>query len=101
MPVTVLDERLGFSTREACGAAGITYRMADYWVRAGAVWPSIAATGKGSSRSWSVGDVERLARIGGVVRRAEQAGLRVELPAVTAMWDQLAAGRPWSITLTA
>lgn len=101
VPVTVLDERLGFSTREACGAAGLTYRVVDYWVRAGAVWPSIAAAGKGTSRSWSVADVERLARVAGVVHRAEQAGLTVGIAAVTAMWDQLAAGDAWSVTLTA
>jgi hypothetical protein len=101
MPVTVLDERLGFSTREACGAAGLTYRQVDHWVRSGAVWPSIAAAGRGTSRSWSMADIERLARIAGVVHRAEQAGLVVGLAAVEAIWDQLAAGDGWTVTLTA
>jgi hypothetical protein len=95
MPVTVLDERLGFSTREACDAAGLTYRMVDYWVRRGAVWPSVPARGKGTQRQWSTLDVERLARIAGVVRRAEQAGLIVEVGAVTEMWDTMAAGDDW------
>lgn len=101
MPVTVLDERLGFSTHEACGAAGLTYRQVDHWVRQGAVFPSVPARGKGSERSWTVADVERLARVAGVVRRAEQAGLTVGLAAVTAMWDAMTAGDPWTVTLTA
>jgi len=101
MPVTVLDERLAFSTREAADAACVTYRVVDYWVRNGAVWPSIPARGSGSQRGWAVADVERLARIGGVVHRAETAGLSVGIAAVTAMWDALAAGDPWTVTLTA
>jgi hypothetical protein len=101
MPVTVLDERLGFSTREACGAAGLTYRQVDHWVRSGAVWPSIAAAGKGTSRQWSVADVERLARIAGVIHRAEHAGLSVSVATITVIWDTLAAGGAWSVTLTA
>jgi DNA-binding transcriptional MerR regulator len=101
MPVTVLDERLAFSTREACDAAGLTYRMVDYWVRAGAVWPSVPARGYGSARGWTIADVDRLARIGGVVHRAEAAGLSVGVAAIAAMWDQLTAGDPWTVTLTA
>jgi hypothetical protein len=101
MPVTVLDERLAFSTREACDAVGLTYRQVDYWVRAGAVWPTIAARGKGSDRGWVIADVDRLARIGGVVHRAEQAGLSVGVAAIAAIWDQLTAGDAWSVTLTA
>jgi DNA-binding transcriptional MerR regulator len=101
MPVTVLDERLAFSSREACEAAGLTYRQVDYWVRAGAVWPSIAARGKGTDRGWTIADVDRLARIAGVVRRAEDAGLTVGVKAVADIWDQLAAGDPWAVVLTA
>jgi DNA-binding transcriptional MerR regulator len=101
MPVTVLDERLGFSTREACAATGLTYRMVDHWCSRGAVWPSVPAHGYGTARQWSTVDVERLARIAGVVRRAELAGLSVGLSAINEIWDALAAGDPWSVTLTA
>lgn len=101
MAVTVLDERLAFSSREACDAAGLTYRVVDYWVRQGAVWPSVPAAGHGSQRRWSTRDVDILTRIGSVVRRAEAHGLTVGIAAITAMWDTLEAGDPWTVTLTA
>ena len=101
MPVTVIDERLSFSTREACEAAGLTYRVVDYWVRMGAVTPSVPARGTGTVRGWSIADVDRLARIGGVIRRAEHAGLNVTAAAVADMWDQLEAGDPWTVVLNA
>jgi len=101
MAVTVLDERLGFSTVEAAAACGLTYRQVDNWTRCGAVWPSIAARGCGTRRQWSTVDIERLARIAGVVHRAEQAGLTVGYAAITAMWDALDAGDAWTVTLTA
>jgi hypothetical protein len=99
MPVTVLDERLGFSTREACDAAGLTYRVVDWWVRRDAVTPSVPARGKGTERQWSTVDVERLARIGGVIRRAEREGLTVNCAAVAAMWDSMVAGDGWRVLL--
>jgi hypothetical protein len=34
------------------------------------------------------------------VRRAEARGLAVELAAVAEMWDALAAGDDWSVSLT-
>ena len=100
MGVVVLDERLGFSTVEAAAAAGLTYREVDNWTRTGAVWPSIGAHGHGTRREWSTVDIERLARIAGVVHRAEQAGLTVTCAAIAAMWDQLAAGDDWTVTLS-
>lgn len=99
--MVVLDERLGFSTAEAAAACGLTYREVDNWTRRGAVWPSIAAHGHGTRREWSTVDIERLARIAGVVHRAERAGLTVGLAAITAMWDALDAGDAWTVTLTA
>lgn len=101
MGVTVLDERLAFSTREACDAAGLTYRVVDYWTRQGAVWPSVPAAGYGTQRRWTIRDVDHLTRIGAVCRRAEHAGLSVGIGAVTSIWDQLAAGDGWTVTLTA
>ena len=35
---------------QVCRVAGITYRMLDYWVRAGFITPVIAAAGSGSAR---------------------------------------------------
>ena len=35
---------------QVCRAAGITYRMLDYWVRAEFITPVIAAAGSGSAR---------------------------------------------------
>lgn len=101
MAVTVLDERLSFSTSEACAATGLPYSVVDRWERAGVVWPSIPARGTGSRRGWSTVDIERLARIAAVVRHAEQAGLTVSYAAVSDMWDAIAAGDPWTVTLTA
>jgi hypothetical protein len=101
MPVTVLDERLGFSTVEAAAACGLTYRQVDNWTRCGAVWPSIPAHGTGTRRPWSTVDIERLARIAGVVHRAERAGLSVGYAAIAAIWDRLTDGERWSVTLTA
>ena len=97
----MLDERLGFSTVEAAAACGLTYREVDNWARHGAVWPSIPARGQGTRREWTTVDIERLARIAGVVHRAEQAGLQVTYAAIGAMWDALDAGDAWTVTLTA
>jgi len=101
MPVTVLDERLSFSTVEACAATGLPYSVVDRWVRSGAVWPSVPGWGSGNPRQWSMVDIERLARIGCVIHRAESAGLAVSYAAVAAMWDAMVAGDPWTVTLTA
>lgn len=101
MAVTVLDERLAFSTLEACAAAGLTYRVVDRWVRMTVVVPSVPARGTGTQRQWSISDVDRLTRIGGVMRRAEHAGLSVSCTAVAAIWQALEAGDAWSVALTA
>lgn len=97
-----VDARLAFSTVEACAAADVTYRMADNWIRAGAVTPSIAAAaGSGTRRRWSIVDVERLTRIGRVIDRAEAAGFLVTCQAIAAMWDALEAGDGWRLELDA
>ena len=65
----------GYSTREACAAAGITYRMADYWARTELVVPSLReAKGSGSQRSYSYGDVITLA----VIKRLVDNGLSLQ-----------------------
>ncbi len=48
----------GFSGPMVCRVTGVTYRQLDYWARTGLVTPSITpATGSGSKRSYSYGDV--------------------------------------------
>jgi DNA-binding transcriptional MerR regulator len=48
----------GFSGPMVCRLAGVTYRQLDYWARTGLVTPSITpATGSGSKREYSYGDV--------------------------------------------
>jgi DNA-binding transcriptional MerR regulator len=41
-----------------CRLSGVTYRQLDYWARTGLVMPSVTpATGSGSKRAYSYGDV--------------------------------------------
>jgi len=48
----------GFSGPTVCRLTGVTYRQLDYWARTGLVTPSITpASGSGSKRSYSYGDV--------------------------------------------
>jgi len=48
----------GFSGPMVCRLTGVTYRQLDYWARTGLVTPSITpATGSGSKRKYSYGDV--------------------------------------------
>jgi DNA-binding transcriptional MerR regulator len=48
----------GFSGPTVCRLTGVTYRQLDYWARTNLVTPSITpATGSGSKRAYSYGDV--------------------------------------------
>jgi DNA-binding transcriptional MerR regulator len=48
----------GFSGPTVCRLTSVTYRQLDYWARTGLVTPSIRpATGSGSKRAYSYGDV--------------------------------------------
>ena len=48
----------GFSGPKVCRLSGVTYRQLDYWARTGLVTPSVTpATGSGSKRAYSYGDV--------------------------------------------
>jgi DNA-binding transcriptional MerR regulator len=50
-----------FSARQACQAAGITYRQIDYWARGGFITPSIEeAAGSGTHRRYSFSDLVEL-----------------------------------------
>ena len=97
-----LDAPLAFASSEACAAAGVSYRVLDYWVRCGAVAPSVqVAAGSGSRCLWSMADVERLTRIAAVRRRAAAAGVELSTAAIGEIWAELAVGRRWGIVLTA
>ncbi len=53
-----VEELVGYRGPTACAAAGITYRMLDYWARTGLVEPSVrAAHGSGSQRLYSFRDI--------------------------------------------
>ena len=53
-----MQRTTGFSGPLVCRLTGVTYRQLDYWARTGLVTPSITpATGSGSKRAYSYGDV--------------------------------------------
>ena len=65
----------GFRGSEVCSLVGITYRQLDYWARTGLLRPSITdATGSGSQRRYSYGDVLELK----VIKRLLDAGLKLQ-----------------------
>ncbi len=65
----------GFRGAEVCALVGITYRQLDYWARTGLLRPSITdATGSGSQRRYSYGDVLELK----VIKRLLDAGLKLQ-----------------------
>jgi DNA-binding transcriptional MerR regulator len=65
----------GFRGPQVCTLVGITYRQLDYWARTGLLRPSITdATGSGSQRRYSYGDVLELK----VIKRLLDAGLKLQ-----------------------
>ena len=65
----------GFRGPQVCSLVGITYRQLDYWARTGLLRPSITdATGSGSQRRYSYGDVLELK----VIKRLLDAGLKLQ-----------------------
>ncbi len=65
----------GFPGTQVCAIVGITYRQLDYWARTGLLRPSISdATGSGSKRRYSYGDVLELK----VIKRLLDAGLKLQ-----------------------
>jgi DNA-binding transcriptional MerR regulator len=65
----------GFRGAQVCALVGITYRQLDYWARTGLLRPSITdATGSGSQRRYSYGDVLELK----VIKRLLDAGLKLQ-----------------------
>jgi DNA-binding transcriptional MerR regulator len=65
---------IGYRGPTACSAAGITYRMLDYWARTGLVEPSVRAAGSGSQRLYSFRDILVLK----VVKRLLDAGISLQ-----------------------
>ena len=54
----MMQRTTGFSGPLVCRLTGVTYRQLDYWARTGLVTQSITpATGSGSKRAYSYGDV--------------------------------------------
>ena len=90
-----------YSTRQVAALAGLPYNTIDRWERSGLISSTVAAAGYGSRRRWSGDDVERLVRIGDVIRQAHVEGLLVSWETVGRIWDGLAADGAWSVTLAA
>lgn len=67
----ITDRRApGYSTREVCDLAGVTYRQLDYWVRTGMIRPSIRnALGSGHFRRWDDEDVVLVQAVAEQLRR--------------------------------
>lgn len=53
-----------FSTWEVVEAAGLSYRIVDYWARCepATLGPSVVAEGSGSRRAWSPAEFERVVK---------------------------------------
>lgn len=70
----------GYSGPTVCRLTGVTYRQLDYWARTALVMPSVTpATGSGSKRAYSYGDllevkvIKSLLSSGVTLARARQA----------------------------
>jgi len=62
-----------FTSREAAEAAGISYRMLDYWLRHGVVRPLTEANpGSGYHRSFTTEEVQRLMEVAALHRSAQE-----------------------------
>jgi len=68
-------ELIGYRGATACSAAGISYRLLDYWARTGLVEPSIhPAGGSGSTRLYGFRDILVLK----IVKRLLDAGVSLQ-----------------------
>jgi len=94
-----LEMAATYSTAEVAALAGLTYRIVDYWVRQGVIWPEVEAHGSGSRRGWSSQQAEWLMRIGEAYRMGERRGLDLTALAVGHIWRSLQAGEDWEVTL--
>jgi hypothetical protein len=84
--------------------AGVSYRQLDYWVRRGAVAPTVGADGSGTHRIWSEHDVDVLCAIGNVYAAALAMGLtsqHVSVEFVGRLWKALHASDRYEVTVGA
>lgn len=66
--------RQGYTARQACQMAGVTYRQLDYWARTGLIPPSVKQSqGRGSPRLYSFNDLVSLT----VVKRLRDSGIPI------------------------
>ena len=89
--MTIADE--GYRAPQVCSLVGITYRQLDYWARTGLIVPSIsAASGSGSQRRYSFGDIVQLK----VVKRLLDAGMSLKKirSAMDILREQLQSQQP-------
>jgi hypothetical protein len=81
-----------YTTDEVANRAGLTFRQVDYWIRRGAIVPSLrSAHGSGTRRRWSPLDLARLRAIADVTaalgRLGVSKGFDVEL--IEELWADL------------
>jgi len=72
----------GVSTLVAAREAGVTFRQADYWVRAGVIAPTVEARGSGNARGWCEDDVALLKVCGTIASALERAPVSLLAAAV-------------------
>lgn len=77
------------SATAICKAAGVSYRSLDYWIRAGAIVPSLPAEGSGSRRGFTEREQEAIVLIGQVQRDCAALGLTMSTETVGNLWTEL------------
>lgn len=87
------------NTQDVARKAGISYRQLDYWLRNGVVEIKDPTPGNGVARTFTEDEVADIIALGRVIRDAHTAGLLLSRSAVGDVWDALAAGRTWKVTL--
>lgn len=86
-------------TVDACTRAGLSFRQVDYWVRNGAITPSVAeAAGSGSRRLWNAHDVRMLTAIGRVTTDLTTLDIDMPVELVDRLWRGLTARADLVIT---
>jgi DNA-binding transcriptional MerR regulator len=89
----VADVQQGYRAPQVCKIVGITYRQLDYWARTDLLKPSLqTATGSGSQRLYSFGDIVQLR----VIKRLLDAGMSLKKirQAMDLLRDQLQSRTP-------
>lgn len=77
------------SSADVCRAANISYRVLDWWVRTGAITPSVPARGSGRPRWWSEKELEILVALGRVWRDLHSLDLQPQMTLIKQLWDEL------------